>query len=285
MHKSRIPRPFFGVIVLLLLSLLGPEARLVADDRPDWRAHLERGKEKARTREWDAAAAAFAEAIRLAPRELAPRIARGNALGELGRFSEARLEFARAAEVDPDNPEPLYRVALARIAEGDDAGYRLACGQLLKRFGGSENPGVASPLAYTGVARPKALDSPDPLVRWAERAVPLFRGNERVLGAALYRAGRFDEAVRRLDESARLTTPVAWDWLFLAMSNHRLGHAEEARRYIAKARGWIAAAESGRLEKSAPNRTRTSWHSWNERAEVRALLGEAEATLAAGRES
>jgi hypothetical protein len=75
---------------------------------------------------------------------------------------------------------------------------------------------------------------------------------------------------------------VAWDWLFLAMSHHRLGRGEEARRYLTKARRWIVAAEADREEKLAAGASRTSWHSWNERAEVRALRREAEALLGVG---
>lgn len=250
-----------------------------ADDRLAWQVCLEQGKSLAKRREWEAAAAEFTEAIRLEPKQSAPWVERGNARGELGRFADARADFADAIKVDPENPEPRYRLALACIAEGDDDGYRRACADLLARFGASEDPKVASPLAYTCAARPHAVDAPASLVRWGERAVALFRGNERVLGAALYRAGRYEDAVRRLEEAVRLTNPVAWDWLFLAMSHHRLGHADEARNYLTKAQRWIVAAEANRNKKSAAGLSRTAWHSWNERAEVGALRLEAEALL------
>src|SRR5262245_13920490 len=58
------------------------------------------------------------------------------------------------------------------------------------------------------------------------------------LGAALYRAGRYDEAIRRLEEGIRLqggeSLPV--DWAFLAMAHHRLGHRAEARRWLDRLR-------------------------------------------------
>jgi hypothetical protein len=63
------------------------------------------------------------------------------------------------------------------------------------------------------------------------------------------------------------------------MSHHRLGNAAEARESLAKARRWVAAAEAGRDKRPAAGAVRTAWHSWNERAEVRALLREAEAAL------
>lgn len=266
-----------GLIGVLVLVLLGA----AAEDRPAWQVHLERGRDLAKRRDWGAAAGEFSEAIRIAPERSAPRIARGIAQGELGRFAEARADFALAAALDPDDPEPRYRLALACIAERDDPGYRRACADLLARFAAAEDPRVASPLAYTCVARPGAIDAPDALVRWGERAVPLFRGNERVLGAALYRAGRYQDAVRRLEAASRLTTPVAWDWLFLAMSHQRLGHTAAARENFEKARSWIDAAEKDRGKPASAGASRTAWHSWNERAEVRALQREAEALLGA----
>ncbi len=60
------------------------------------------------------------------------------------------------------------------------------------------------------------------------------------LGAALYRAGRFEEAVKRLTEATQLDagayrTNMLYTWFFLAMAHHRLGHAEEARHWLDKA--------------------------------------------------
>src|SRR5262249_11805126 len=56
------------------------------------------------------------------------------------------------------------------------------------------------------------------------------------LGAALYRAGRFEEAIQRLNTSitAQNDDGVFGDWLFLAMAHHRLGHAAEARNWLDK---------------------------------------------------
>ena len=81
------------------------------------------------------------------------------------------------------------------------------------------------------------------LVRLAELAVngaPDARSKGRylnTLGAALYRAGRFEDAIRRLDEGIQLKggTSEPRDWVFLAMAHHRLGHRDEARRYLESA--------------------------------------------------
>jgi tetratricopeptide (TPR) repeat protein len=55
------------------------------------------------------------------------------------------------------------------------------------------------------------------------------------LGAALYRAGRYDEAIRRLEEAIQARPGgqgIPSDWLLLAMAHHRLGHRELARRWL-----------------------------------------------------
>ena len=62
----------------------------------------------------------------------------------------------------------------------------------------------------------------------------------KALGAALYRAGRFEEAIRRLEEAIRLRDgeSLAQGWPFLAMAHHRLGHRDEARRWLDRLRNY-----------------------------------------------
>jgi hypothetical protein len=54
------------------------------------------------------------------------------------------------------------------------------------------------------------------------------------LGAALHRAGRFQEAISRLEEGIRKRdgTSLPQDWAFLSMAHQRLGHRREARRWL-----------------------------------------------------
>ncbi len=57
-----------------------------------------------------------------------------------------------------------------------------------------------------------------------------------VRGSVLYRAGRFEEAIQRLNAN----TDILNNWLFLAMAHHRLGHAAEARQWLDKMIQWEA---------------------------------------------
>src|SRR5262249_19176336 len=56
-------------------------------------------------------------------------------------------------------------------------------------------------------------------------------------GAVLYRAGRFEEAAKVLREAMSLDAGGAFHgWLFLALAEHRFGHADAAKQAAAKAR-------------------------------------------------
>ena len=86
------------------------------------------------------------------------------------------------------------------------------------------------------------------------------------LGGVLYRAGRLNDAIRRLEEGIRLrngeSLPV--DWPFLSMAHHRLGHRGEARRWLDRLRD--------REPSTDPNKF------WDE-LEIRLLQSEAEAVI------
>jgi hypothetical protein len=65
------------------------------------------------------------------------------------------------------------------------------------------------------------------------------------LGPALYRAGKLQDALLELEQSAPASTGLAQCriWLFLAMTHERLGHAASARQFLAKARDSIEEAD------------------------------------------
>ena len=79
-----------------------------------------------------------------------------------------------------------------------------------------------------------------PLLQRAELAVtanPQSAANLRRLAVLLYRDGQFKTALTRLQEITRLAeskTDVR-DLLLMAMSNRRLGHMDEAKKWLEKA--------------------------------------------------
>ena len=73
-----------------------------------------------------------------------------------------------------------------------------------------------------------------PARRGGRRQRPHVANRLNTLGAVLYRAGRFEEAVRQLKRSVEVhgAGGTPYDALFLAMAHHQLGHADQARRWL-----------------------------------------------------
>src|SRR5262249_29463505 len=124
---------------------------------------------------------------------------RGQVLAELGRWSEADADFARAAATGRDII-PWFDHALLRLHLGDPEGYRSTCAQMLKKFEGSKAPNTLRWVVIMGGLAPDAVADPARLVRAAERSAALNkdkRQNDAFVGRALYRAGRYKEAVKQ----------------------------------------------------------------------------------------
>ena len=92
-------------------------------------------------------------------------------------------------------------------------------------------------MAWSCALGPGGLTDYSAVVALAEDAATSGRGINRqnTLGAILYRAGRFEKAVEALDRSVAThgAGGTPYDAFFLAMAHHRLGHAEEAARWLA----------------------------------------------------
>jgi tetratricopeptide (TPR) repeat protein len=152
-------------------------------------------------------------------------------------------DAAKSVESDPNSLSPRYLHVLTLLQAGNQAGVRRACEDLLRRFGKTTDPAQAERVAWYCVLAPDAVADHEALVRLAEAALAgrPERGKERsdvlkTLGAALFRAGRFEEAIRRLDESIQ-TRGDRGDpegFAFLALAHHRLGHRDQAERWLNK---------------------------------------------------
>jgi hypothetical protein len=89
------------------------------------------------------------------------------------------------------------------------------------------------------------------------------------------RAGQHAAAIEQYDAASAKHPRKAWDWLFLAMAHHHLGHAAEARDCLEKAVKWIDA-----VDKLPPGGDpATTWVAWYERVEVAHLRREVEQLL------
>jgi tetratricopeptide (TPR) repeat protein len=260
-------------------------------------AYYQLGLFSANGRHFQEARANFSRAIALRPDHAAAYAGRAYTHLELEQYAEALADFSRAEALgqwdkaagdlgeavpgpNPGKAVVAYWLALARLGAGDSAGYRRACAEMARRFGATEDPDGTFWLAWAGALAPDALADSSVLVRSAEGALAPgakdFDGLN-TLGAALYRAGRFKEALQRLDEAhaaynpgARLRQPLVYTWLFQAMAHHALGHDKEAGEWLQKAVGWMDEIAQDKGSVPMP---------WNRRLTLRLLRREAEALL------
>jgi WD40 repeat protein/serine/threonine protein kinase/tetratricopeptide (TPR) repeat protein len=228
------------------------------------RAWMQRGR-------WETAEAAFDEVVRARPYNATSWLGRGELHMARGQLERAATDFAGAIRVQPDNPRLHYFHILSLLNQGGRSGLQPAYSDLLARYGGAANPSTANTVAWScALVRDVVADRETP-VRLAEAALASFPPDQKpvvmnTLGATLYRAGRFQEAISRLEEGIqkRGGESLPQDWAFLALAHHQLGHHAEAHSWL------------DRLRAYPPNKSDGAY--WNE-LEIRLLRREAEAMI------
>jgi Flp pilus assembly protein TadD len=189
--------------------------------------------------------------------------ARGQAHAHLEQWEQASADFGKAARLDREDVQVWYYHALLRLHLSDEKGYRQVCAALIKRWGSFADPHTLNTVAWTCALAPNAVADLRPVVRLAEKAVVLT-----TLGAILYRASRYEEAVMRLKKvitRGRTKKGLAFAWLFLALAQQELGQSAEAKSCLAKA---------GELMK-------VTGMAWDQRLALQVLHREAEAMVKA----
>ncbi len=216
-----------------------------------------RGAACAGLKQWDKALAAYSKAIELhtkaieaPPKNARAWINRGHVYAIVGQWDKAAADLVQAVQLDPDNDAWWWEeLAAYHLQAGDSAAYRTACKQMLERFSRTKNPIIAHRVALSCLLIPQA-DKDEKLVQQLAQQSAAGRPHDVwcliTLGAALYRAGQFEAAVRQLELTRKRWPedpykgagpgggPVL-SWLVLAMAHHRLGHADQARRWLDKA--------------------------------------------------
>ena len=165
----------------------------------------------------------------------------------LGRVDEARaigrelvILLRRVVEASPDEPSEWHRLALALALAGDIEESRRASAATLERFSRDESRGIGD-AARVCLIVPNAVDDLSAPRRLAEAAVardPNPAWLHYVLGLARYREGQSERAIEDLSKSLKLGadwSAVALNYPVLAMAHHRLGHADEARKWLERA--------------------------------------------------
>ncbi len=178
-----------------------------------------------------------------------------------GDWQGAVKAFASAKEQDPSDPNAYYYLAVAHLAADDSVGYRSVCEEMLGRFANTKKPYVAERIRYACVPAQQAVRDMRALIRVAKLGATLSNGNDRLVGAAMYRAGKFQDALEQFEASGRKGFQFnAWDCAFLAMIQHRLGNTAEATRRLDQTRqksdmaeGWWEKVEVDHLIREADN--------------------------------
>lgn len=219
------------------------------------------------------------EAVATSPDNQPMMAARASLSVGLGEWETARQAFEEiCAESDQHYPHFLH--ALLCLAAGKQAEYREVCSTMLQRFGETNHPLVANFVAWTACLAAGDVADFDDLVALANRAVEMEPDSDQflnTLGAVLYRAGRHQEALQKLQELAqRLEDPdrkaessPAYTWYFLAMTYQTTGSTEAAEQYLKKANAWTDEVLSD--EANPPQ--------WNRRLTLEILRKEAEGAV------
>ena len=207
-------------------------------------------------------------------------VARGQAHAALGHGNEAEADFRKAIDRDADAHYAHYNLALMLLATPDQDGYRAGCAAMLDRFGSTNVNEAANFTAWTCVLAAGAVEDYSLVRKLAEKAAAAQSNNSmsptKTLGAVLYRAREFEQAIDILTEAeqkASIRTSPAYTWCFLAMAHHSRGNAAEARQWFDKANAYIEKV-------LAEDRPGTSGSlPWNRRLTLKLLRDEAAALL------
>ncbi len=169
----------------------------------------------------------------------------------LSALNQDLLRSSPSSNEWPRVEQAAMRLELAALLllAGDEAGYRQLCATILNEPLIESSPITSNCLARTCVLRPDAVDDwsipcklASDAVRKQSTAWHLFG-----LGAVQFRAGQYEEAIQTLKKS--LDVHTAWigrgqNYVVLAMACQKLGRADEARDWLAKAQASLKDMDS-----------------------------------------
>jgi serine/threonine protein kinase/WD40 repeat protein/tetratricopeptide (TPR) repeat protein len=244
--------------------------KLLPDHGSFW---VQRGWAYSATGQWDRLSADFVKSSFW--------VRRGWVHADMGQWDKAAADFVQATKCKEPDEAAWYSRAMLYLRDGNLSGYREVCADMLQRFGKAA--------AWTCTLASKSGADPRRIVDLAEKKLAnSSRDHWHVtqLGAALYRADRFEEAVKRLAEATTLSahpyrTNMLSTWFFLAMAHHRLGHADESRRWLERAlHGTEEALKSpAKLVAKSGNPDGAIPPNWSRRLTLRLLRREAEQVI------
>jgi superkiller protein 3 len=172
----------------------------------------------------------------------ATALARARNYIRVSQWDQAAGEYSKA-DLGASRPsDDAFAYACLFLIRGDGEGYDCFCRDLIRRAGQTVDHFEAYALARICASARKSPVDPARAVRWANQAVTSSQPPWyfHVLGLAQYRAGQYEQSLQSFAR-ANETELRTWDlnWFGLALAHHRLGHADEARRCLAKGVQWL----------------------------------------------
>jgi Flp pilus assembly protein TadD len=186
------------------------------------------------------------EALRIAPRLVSALTARAAALAATGKLDDARLAYARALAIDPDEPGTLAGAAelyVRRLGGGRDV-LELGRGYAARGLRAAARPPhkgteLAARLELIAGIAENDLGRSHLALAHLDRAVAARADDADAVyerGVALYELCRFDEAQKAFDRALALAPGDAWTLHQLGLVAERRGETRRAEALLAKAR-------------------------------------------------
>ena len=212
--------------------------------------------------------------VEASPQDLYFRTRRAELQLRAGRSREAAADLSLVLRRSPNSLLTAYHLALLQLDLGDLQAYRTTRNVLLDLLRDRPEPPapVMNLAAWIYSLGPDSGSDLGFAVELASKAVEVFPESDKAaaistLGAALYRAGRYPEALEQSNESVRRFGGggVPQDWAFLALIHQSMGDEVEARDWLERLR-----------ERPTSARPSDVW----EHLEIQVLQREAEARTA-----
>jgi tetratricopeptide (TPR) repeat protein len=198
------------------------------------------------------------------------------ALVAQGRWDEAAEPFAEWVSHGSFDLVQWSQNAVVQLMAGRSSAYSEACERMVRQLAPVGDVFDPNTIAWICAYGPNALPDSSRIVAIAEQAIA-ENGREpntlNTLGAACYRAGRFNDALRALEAGVREHDEggSVEDWLFLAMTEFRLRRAARAYKFLQEATRSIAG--------HATPRSKVKTETWDQNLVRRILLREAETLI------
>jgi tetratricopeptide (TPR) repeat protein len=191
-------------------------------------------------------------------------IGRGRHHALRDRWRQATADYALGIEpVASPSTDEYYEYACLLLLVGEQGRYRGLIQTLGEQVDKTKEPRLAYELARACIITADMKADPQRVIGWArlaEEKAPLA-WHRHVVGAAYYRAGEYEEALRwlgnSLEQSWEMGRPL--NQFLLAMIHRRMGHAERATASHKESIRLYEEMESRRVDGAVPGVFAADW--------------------------